>query len=138
MSPHAAALLGHPYAITGTVESGQRLGRTLGFPTANLVADPSCRLRHGIYAVRATVAGRGYDAVASWGRRPTVEADGRPLLEVFLLDFSGDLYGAVMRVDFVAFLRGEEKFDTIEALTRQMHADVADAKAALARNRDAA
>lgn len=135
---HAAALLGHPYAITGTVESGQRLGRTLGFPTANLVADPSCRLRHGIYAVRATAAGRGYDAVASWGRRPTVEADGRPLLEVFLFDFSGDLYGAVMRVDFVAFLRGEEKFDTLEALTTQMHADVDDAKAALARNRDAA
>ena len=134
----ATALLGHPYAITGTVQSGQRLGRTLGFPTANLVADPSCRLRHGIYAVRATVDGRSHDAVASWGRRPTVEADGAPLLEVFLFDFSGDLYGRVMQVDFVAFLRGEAKFDTLESMTAQMHADVADAKSALARNRDVA
>ena len=103
----ATALLGHPYAITGMVQGGQRLGRTLGFPTANLVADPSCRLRHGIYAVRAIVHGRSFDAVASWGRRPTVEDDGAPLLEVFLFDFSGDLYGRIMQVDFVAFLRGE-------------------------------
>lgn len=129
----ATALLGHTYSITGTVAGGQRLGRTLGFPTANLVADPSCRLRHGIYAVRATVDGRTWDAVASWGRRPTVEADGAPLLEVFLFDFSGDLYGRTMQVDFVAFLRGEAKFETLEAMTAQMHEDVADAKAALAR-----
>ncbi|MBE7220489.1 MAG: bifunctional riboflavin kinase/FAD synthetase, partial [Caulobacteraceae bacterium] len=134
----ATALLGHAYSITGTVLPGQRLGRTLGFPTANLVADPSCRLRHGIYAVRAHVHedhrdGRTWDAVASWGRRPTVEADGAPLLEVFLFDFSGDLYGREMRVDFVAFLRGEAKFETLEAMTAQMHQDVADAKAALAR-----
>jgi len=129
----ASALLGHPFSITGTVRSGQRLGRTLGFPTANVVADPSCRLRHGIYAVRAVVEGRTYDGVASWGRRPTVEADGAPLLEVFLFDFSGDLYGRTMQVDFVAFLRGEAKFESLDAMTAQMHADVADAKAALAR-----
>ncbi len=130
----AKALLGHPYSITGVVRGGQRLGRTLGFPTANLVADPSCRLRHGIYAVRATVAGMRHDAVASWGRRPTVEADGVPLLEVFLFDFSGDLYGSTMQVDFIAWLRGEAKFDTLDALTTQMHADAADAQAALARD----
>ena len=111
--------------------SGQKLGRTLGFPTANLVADPSCRLRPGIYAVRATVDGQTYDAVASWGRRPTVEVDGAPLLEAFLFDFSGDLYGRTLRVEFVAFLRGEAKFASIEAMTMQMHADVTDAKAAL-------
>ena len=128
----ATALLGHPYAITGTVQGGQKLGRTLGFPTANLNADPSCRLRHGIYAVRATVDGQTYDAVASWGRRPTVEADGAALLEIFLFDFSGDLYGHTLRVDFVAFLRGEAKFDSIGEMTTQMHADVADAKTALA------
>lgn len=127
----ATSLLGHPYAITGTVRGGQKLGRTLGFPTANLVADPSCRLRHGIYAVRATVDGRSYDAVASWGRRPTVEVDGAPLLEVFLFDFSGDLYGRTLQVEFVAFLRGEAKFESIEAMTEQMQADVVDAKAAL-------
>ncbi len=129
----ATALLGHPYAITGAVRGGQKLGRTLGFPTANLNADPSCRLRHGIYAVRARVDGQTYDAVASWGRRPTVEVDGAPLLEVFLFDFSGDLYGRTLRVDFVAYLRGEAKFDSLEAMTLQMHADVADAKAALGR-----
>ena len=83
---------------------GQRLGRTLGFPTANIQADPSCRLRHGIYAVRASVEGRTYDAVASWGRRPTVD-DGAPLLETFLFDFTGDLYGKTMAVAFVAWLR---------------------------------
>ena len=131
--PRATALLGHSFAITGVVRDGQKLGRTLGFPTANLVADPSCRLRHGIYAVRATVDGRTYGAVASWGRRPTVEVDGAPLLEVFLFDFAGDLYGRTLQVDFVAFLRGEAKFDSIEAMTTQMHADVEDAKAALLR-----
>jgi riboflavin kinase / FMN adenylyltransferase len=133
----ATALLGHPYAITGVVGGGQKLGRTLGFPTANLVADPSCRLQHGIYAVRATVDGTTYDGVASWGRRPTVEVDGLPLLEVFLFDFSGDLYGRTMQVDFVAFLRGEAKFDSLEAMIAQMHADVDDAKAALAADRPA-
>jgi riboflavin kinase/FMN adenylyltransferase len=119
------------------VGGGQKLGRTLGFPTANLVADPSCRLRHGIYAVRATVDGTTYAGVASWGRRPTVEVDGLPLLEVFLFDFSGDLYGRTMQVDFVAFLRGEAKFDSLEAMIAQMHADVDDAKAALAADRSA-
>ena len=128
----ATALLGHPYAITGIVRGGEKLGRTLGFPTANLVADSSCRLRHGIYAVRATVDGQTHDAIASWGRRPTVETDGAQLLEVFLFDFSGDLYDRELRVDFVAFLRGEAKFDSIEDMTTQMHADVVDAKAALA------
>ncbi len=128
----AAALLGHPYAIAGTVLPGQRLGRTLGFPTANLQADPSCRLRHGIYAVRATVDGRTYDAVASWGRRPTVD-NGAPLLETFLFDFTGDLYGKAMTVTFVAWLRAEEKFDSLDALTTQMLRDAANAKDALAR-----
>ena len=128
----AAALLGHPYAIAGTVLPGQRLGRTLGFPTANLQADPSCRLRHGIYAVRATVDGRTYDAVASWGRRPTVD-NGAPLLETFLFDFTGDLYGKDMAVAFVAWLRAEEKFDSLAALTAQMLRDAENAKDALAR-----
>jgi riboflavin kinase/FMN adenylyltransferase len=128
----AAKLLGHPYAITGTVQPGQRLGRTLGFPTANIEADPSCRLRHGIYAVRAEVEGVVYDAVASWGRRPTVD-NGAPLLETFLFDFAGDLYGKTMDVAFIAWLRGEAKFDSLADLTAQMSRDVDDAKAALAR-----
>ena len=128
----AAKLLGHPYSIGGVVRSGQRLGRTLGFPTANLQADPSCRLRHGIYAVRAEVDGITYDAVASWGRRPTVD-NGAPLLEVFLFDFEGDLYGRTMDVVFVAWLRAEEKFDDLDALKAQMLRDADDARASLAR-----
>ena len=127
----AAVLLGHDYSIVGTVRPGQRLGRTLGFPTANLEADPSCRLRHGIYAVRATVDGVVRDGVASWGRRPTVD-NGAPLLEVHLFDFAGDLYGREMEVAFVAWLRGEEKFARLELLTAQMHEDAARARAALA------
>ncbi|WP_246725297.1 bifunctional riboflavin kinase/FAD synthetase [Beijerinckia sp. L45] len=127
----ATALLGHPYTIAGPVLPGQQLGRTLGFPTANMQADPSCRLRHGIYAVRATVDGVTHDGVASYGRRPTVD-NGAPLLETFLFDFSGDLYGKVMDVAFIAWLRSEEKFDSLEALTVQMLKDAADAKAALA------
>ncbi len=126
----AAVLLGHAYAVTGTVLPGQQLGRTLGFPTANLRTDPSCRLRHGIYAVRATVDGRTYDAVASWGRRPTVD-NGAPLLETFLFDFSGDLYGKTMEVSFLAWLRAEEKFESLEALTTQMQRDAANARTAL-------
>lgn len=126
----AKALLGHPYTILGTVRPGQRLGRTLGYPTANILADPSCRLRHGIYAVRATIEDRAHDGVASWGRRPTVD-NGAPLLEVFLLDFSGDLYGKEMEVAFVAWLRGEEKFDSLETMKVQMALDVEDARAAL-------
>ena len=127
----AAHLLGHPFAIDGIVKSGQKLGRTLGFPTANVEADPSCRLRHGIYAVRAEVDGTTYDAVASWGRRPTVD-NGAPLLETYLFDFSGDLYGKMMDVAFIAWLRAEEKFDSLDALTVQMLKDAANAKAALA------
>ena len=125
----AAVLLGHDFSIVGSVLPGQRLGRTLGFPTANLQADPSCRLRHGIYAVRATVDGIVHDAVASWGRRPTVD-NGAPLLETHLFGFTGDLYGREMEVAFVAWLRGEEKFADLETLTVQMHEDAARARAA--------
>ena len=128
----AATLLGHPFAIGGIVRPGQRLGRTLGFPTANIEADPSCRLRHGIYAVRVEVEDRSYPGVASWGRRPTVD-NGAPLLEVFLFDFEGDLYGKTISVDFVAWLRAEEKFDSLEALKAQMLQDAADARERLAR-----
>lgn len=132
----AAKLLGHPYAITGVVEGGKQLGRTLGFPTANIRPDPSCRLRHGIYAVRAEVEGVVYDGVASYGRRPTVDVDGMPLLETFLFDFSGDLYGKTMAVALIGWLRAEQKFDGLEALTRQMHADADAARAMLRAARD--
>jgi riboflavin kinase/FMN adenylyltransferase len=127
----AARLLGHDYFVVGEVLHGQKLGRTLGFPTANLRLDLSSRLAHGIYAV--TVSGAGLaqaGGVASFGRRPTFD-NGAPLLEVFVFDFSGDLYGQTLEVGFVEWIRGEEKFDGIDALIRAMKVDEAKARIAL-------
>jgi riboflavin kinase / FMN adenylyltransferase len=128
----ASRLLGHPYSIAGCVVGGQRLGRTLGFPTANIVPDPSCRLRHGIYAVRVEVDGEVYDGVASFGRRPTVD-DGPPLLEVFLFDFDRDIYGKLVDVTFIEWLRAEERFDGLESLRAQIARDEAQARRILQR-----
>ena len=108
----AARGLGRNYSVSGQVISGQRLGRTLGVPTANIVLEPTNRLAHGIYAVVARVDGCAFPAVASFGTRPTVD-DGPPLLEVHLLDFDGDLYGREMEVEFVERIREERKFDSI-------------------------
>jgi riboflavin kinase/FMN adenylyltransferase len=127
----ASDLLGHRWFVIGDVRHGEKRGRSLGFPTANLRLDSSCRLRHGIYAVRALADGRAHEGVASFGRRPTFD-DGAPLLEVFLFRFDGDLYGKSLIVEFVAWLRGEEKFESADALIAQMHRDVLDAKRALA------
>ena len=106
----AARGLGRNYSVRGQVISGQRLGRTLGVPTANIALEPTNRLAHGIYAVVARVEGRAFPAVASFGTRPTVD-DGPPLLEVHLLDFDGDLYGREMQVEFVERIRDERKFE---------------------------
>jgi len=123
----ATHLLGHPYAVLGTVIEGRRLGRSIGFPTANLALDPSSRLRHGVYAVEAKLEGRAYRAIANYGRRPTVDGESPPLLEVFLFDFSGDLYGKVIEVAFIAWIRGEEKFASLDALKAQIARDVEEA-----------
>ena len=128
----ARRLLGHKYFVTGEIIHGQKLGRTLGFPTANMVLDPSSKLRHGIYAVRMEVDGITQDGVASWGRRPTVD-NGAPLLEVYLFDFEGDLYGKSVEVGFVEWIRGEEKFDDLDAMVARIDQDVAEARAILAR-----
>ena len=128
----AARLLGHDYFVIGPVIHGQKLGRTLGFPTANLALDPDSRLRHGIYAVRVRGDGLNHGGVASFGRRPTFD-NGPPLLEVVLFDFDGDLYGRTIEVDLIDWIRGEEKFDSAEALVARMTVDAAEAKAALAR-----
>jgi riboflavin kinase/FMN adenylyltransferase len=128
----AAGLLGYRFTVEAEVVGGQRLGRTLGFPTANMRLHGDAALRHGIYAVRFRRAdGTLHDAVASFGRRPTVAENGAPLLESFLLDFSGDLYGERCAVSFFGFLRGEEKFDGLEALVAQMRRDEAEARALL-------
>jgi len=130
---HAAALLGRPYAISGRVAHGDKLGRNLGFPTANIP------LRHrpalsGVFAVRVHGLGAAPRAgVASIGVRPTVKQDAKPLLEVYLLDFDETIYGRRVTVEFVQKQRDEEKYDTIDALTRQIRADVAQARDYFAR-----
>ena len=132
----ATSMLGGPWFVTGEVIHGEKRGRDLGYPTANLRLDKDCGLKHGIYAVRVGRGDRRYDAVASFGRRPTFD-NGAPLLEVFLFDFSGDLYGATLDVAFIGFIRDELKFDGIETLIRQMDDDSARARAVLAAAPDA-
>ena len=128
----AARLLGRPYTMGGRVVRGRQLGRTLGFPTANLSLHGRRPALGGIYA--AWVHGVGAApraAVASLGTRPTVNGV-EPLLEAHLFDFDGDLYGRLIEVEFVAWLRDEEKFEDLPALVAQMHDDAAAARAALA------
>lgn len=127
----ARNLLGHPYFVRAVVRHGDKRGRLLGFPTANLALDPSNRLAHGIYAVTLEADGVIHDAVASFGRRPTFD-NGPPLLEVFVFDFSGDLYGKTVEVAFYGFIRGEAKFDSVEALIDQMGRDCDAARRILA------
>src|SRR5262252_8184937 len=132
----AAELLGYPWFVTGKVVHGDRRGRELGFPTANLRLDPGCGLRHGVYAVRVEVEGRRFDGVANFGRRPMFDT-GAVLLEVFLFDFAGDIYGATLDVAFVHWIRPELAFDTVNDLVRRMDENCGLARAALARAPDA-
>lgn len=123
--------LGYRWFVEGEVVHGAKRGRELGYPTANVELDPGCGLRHGIYAVRVAIApGDVRDGVASFGRRPTFD-DGAPLLEINLLDFSGDLYGRRIECEFVAWIRGEERFESVDALIVRMDRDAAEARAAL-------
>ncbi len=126
----AARLLGHLWFVDGEVLHGRKVGRTLGFPTANMALDPSCKLAHGIYAVRCTVDGVTHDGVASFGTRPVFD-NGPPLLEVYLFDFDADLYGKVMEVAFVGFIRGEANFPSVEALVARMQEDLREARETL-------
>jgi len=129
----AAGLLGYRFTVEGEVIGGQQLGRTLGFPTANMRLSPETNLKEGIYAVRFRRAdGTLHDGVASFGRRPTVDDNGAPLLETFVFDFSGDLYGEICAVSFFGFLRPEVKFDGLDALVARMKRDEAEARALLA------
>lgn len=129
----AAGLLGYRFTVESEVIGGQQLGRTLGFPTANMRLSPEATLKEGIYAVRFRRAdGTLYDGVASFGRRPTVDDNGAPLLETFVFDFAGDLYGEICDVSFFGFMRPEVKFDGLDALVAQMKRDEAEARALLA------
>ncbi len=109
--------------VAGRVLHGRKLGRQLGFPTANLRLAPGEGPGFGIYAVLARAGGRWHAASASWGTRPHFD-DGEPLLEVHLLDFSADLYGSDLEVEFVAKLRDEQVFSSTAALLEQIAADV--------------
>ena len=132
----ATAMLGAPWFISGEVIHGEKRGRDMGYPTANIRLDKNCGLKHGIYAVRVGIGDKRFDGVASFGRRPTFD-NGAPLLEIFLFDFKGDLYGQKLDVAFVGFIRDELKFDGIDALVRQMNDDSAKARAMLAAAPDA-
>jgi riboflavin kinase/FMN adenylyltransferase len=127
----ATRMLGGPWFVSGEVIHGEKRGRDLGFPTANIRLDTNCGLRHGIYAVRAGRGAERFDAVASFGRRPTFD-NGAPLLEVFLFDFQGDLYGTALDIAFIGFIREELKFDSVEALVARMNDDCDRARAMLA------
>lgn len=127
----AAALLTRPFTIRGRVEPGARLGRTLGFPTANLVLGDYLRPAYGVYAVRVRLGdGRRVDGVANLGIRPMIEPP-LELLEAHLFDWSGDLYGQTVDVELHHFLRPEWTLDSFAALTRQIAADCAAARARL-------
>jgi len=127
----AAVLLGRPWEIVGIVEHGDKRGRELGFPTANVALTDFQVPKFGIYAVRAVIDGERRDGVASLGIRPTFnQTDVK--LEVYLFDFAGDLYGRSMRVEFHNFLRPELKYEGPEPLKRQIAADVEAARAMLA------
>ena len=128
----AAELLGAPWFVSGEVIHGDKRGRDLGFPTANIRLNPACGLKHGIYAVRARVGGDTVDGVGSFGRRPMFD-DGAPLLEVFLFDFASDIYGRTLDVSFIGWIRREQKFASVDVLKRQMSADAAQARAVLQR-----
>jgi riboflavin kinase / FMN adenylyltransferase len=132
----ANELLGYPWFVSAEVVHGDKRGRDFGYPTANLRLDPACGLKHGIYAVRVGVGGHRYDGVASFGRRPMFD-QGTVLLEVFLFDFSGDLYGEVIDVAFIDWIRPELKFDSVEDLVRRMNEDARLARAALSAAPDA-
>ncbi len=126
---HAERLLGRRYSISGRVAHGDKLGRRLGFPTANVP------LRHrpavsGVFAVQVHgLAERPLPGVASLGVRPTVKAGARPLLEVFIFDWEGEIYGRRIRIDLLHKLRDEARYESLERLTRQIHDDVAEARA---------
>lgn len=128
----AADLLGRPWAIEGEVRRGFARGRGFGFPTANLALGDYVRPRLGIYAVRVDLGdGVLLPGVASVGVNPTVGSLPAPVLEAHLLDFSGDLYGRLIEVELIAFLRDEAKFDDTDALKTQMTQDVIEARRAL-------
>ena len=111
------------FQITGEVVGGNRLGRRLGFPTANLAVGESVPARNGVYAAHFTVDGKVWPAMVNLGRKPTVGSGLDRVLEAHVLGFDGDLYGRTVTVDLLEFVRSERKFGSVEELRRQIEAD---------------
>ncbi len=127
----ASQMLGRPFSLQGVVVEGDRRGRELGFPTANLLIDENLAApKHGIYATWAGFQGEKRPSATSIGVRPTF-GGGPRCVEVFVMDFDGDLYGETMQVEFVSLLRDEQYFESVDALVRQMETDVAQSRAIL-------
>jgi riboflavin kinase/FMN adenylyltransferase len=127
----AAQMLGHWWRLSGTVIGGFKRGAGLGFPTANIALAPGTALAHGIYAVRVHLDGTVHAGAAYLGTRPTFD-DGAPMLEVFLLDFEGDLYGRAIAVELIDHLRGDRRYESIDELKAQMTRDCDRAREVLA------
>ena len=126
----AARLLGREFSVLGTVIEGRRLGRTLGFPTANVRPESEQLPPNGVYAVRVLIDGKSHAGIANVGVRPTVSNEGvQRLVEVHLFDFSGDLYDCDIEVFFGRFVRPEQKFPDLDALRAQIASDVASVRA---------
>ncbi len=125
----AQRYLGRPYSISGHVEHGEKLGRKIGYPTANIQLKHNIPALTGIFVVRVSIEGeKMFEGVASLGVRPTVASNGKPILEVYLFDFEQEIYGKHLHVDFLHKLRDEMKFDGLESLTKQIALDVAQSK----------
>ena len=125
----ASDILGRPFAIRGPIERGRQLGRTIGFPTANVALADYVSPRFGVYATRTRLPdGREIPGVANIGVNPTIEGEIAPRLEVWLFDFDEDIYDQVIETDLVAFLRDEAKFDGLETMTAQIHKDAEEAQ----------
>jgi riboflavin kinase/FMN adenylyltransferase len=125
----ARRFLGAPFQMRGTIVHGDKRGRTLGFPTANVVPDSALTVPgHGVYACHAVVDGERHVAAVNVGVRPTFQTGRGLLVEAFLLDFAGDIYGRELRLDFLERLRGERRFDDVDTLVEQMHRDVEDTR----------
>jgi riboflavin kinase/FMN adenylyltransferase len=129
----ASELLGHAFALTGVVVEGDRRGRTIGVPTANLSADNELVPASGVYLGRVQLEdGRRFDAVTNIGLRPTFSGATERRIEAHLLDFAGDLYGRRIRVELLGYLRPERRFDGVAALVAQIQADISEARRRLA------
>lgn len=126
----AATFLGHPHCLSHTVEHGKKLGSSIGIPTVNLTVPPHVLTpAHGVYATRVQIGTESFPGVTNIGTRPTVDDSSRITVETFILDFSGDLYGQTIRVDFYRRLRGVQKFPSLDALKAQIQQDTAATRA---------